>query len=225
MNETPADATTAAARLSALLRDRTADAHRAAERSPFMTALLRGEVDRAAYATFLARLEPVYAALEAGLRDHAGHPVVGRIVFRQVERRGALGADLAYFGAAPAAAEALPAAAQAYVGRLRALAASRPELLVAHAYTRYLGDLSGGQVVARQLRRAFGLSGPEGLAFYDFPEIPDLDAFKHAYRSALDSLPLQVADAAAIVDEACRAFAFNRDLADEVWDGMGGAAG
>jgi hypothetical protein len=41
-------------------------------------------------------------------------------------------------------------------------------LLLAHAYVRYLGDLSGGQIIGGRIKRAYGLKGKEGIAFYDF---------------------------------------------------------
>jgi hypothetical protein len=41
-------------------------------------------------------------------------------------------------------------------------------LLLAHAYVRYLGDLSGGQIIGGRIKRAYGLKGQEGTAFYDF---------------------------------------------------------
>ncbi len=45
----------------------------------------------------------------------------------------------------------------------------RPELLVAHAYVRYLGDLSGGQQLKRIVTRSLAI-GPRlrRIAFYDF---------------------------------------------------------
>lgn len=49
-----------------------------------------------------------------------------------------------------------------YMNRIRAVGRDAPELLVAHAYTRYLGDLSGGQVCATQTvpLRAMATYGP-----------------------------------------------------------------
>lgn len=41
-------------------------------------------------------------------------------------------------------------------------------LLLAHAYVRYLGDLSGGQIIGGRIRRAYNLKGNDGTAFYDF---------------------------------------------------------
>jgi len=41
-------------------------------------------------------------------------------------------------------------------------------LLLAHAYVRYLGDLSGGQIIGGRIKRAYGLKEQQGTAFYDF---------------------------------------------------------
>lgn len=41
-------------------------------------------------------------------------------------------------------------------------------LLLAHAYVRYLGDLSGGQIIGGRIKRAYSLKDKDGTAFYDF---------------------------------------------------------
>jgi hypothetical protein len=61
---------------------------------------------------------------------------------------------------------------------------------VAHHYTRYLGDLSGGQAIGRIIGREFGLDGGVGTAFYSFSEVPKPKLYKDAYRARLDALPL-----------------------------------
>ena len=48
-----------------------------------------------------------------------------------------------------------------------------------------------------------------GLAFYDFPQIPDLSACKADLRARLDALPLAPAGVTALVAEAREAFARN----------------
>ena len=109
-------------------------------------------------------------------------------------------------------------ARQAAVGEhdRRTLADRRPELLVAHAYTRYLGDLSGGPILRRITARAFGLVGDAGLAFYAFPEIADLPSFKLDYRSRLDELPVDEALTEELIAEACRAFELNGAIFKEL---------
>src|SRR5207237_3072297 len=58
-------------------------------------------------------------------------------------------------------------------------------LPISHAYTRYLGDLSGGQIIKKILARSLALP-PEALSFYEFPEIADIRRFKDAYRDVLE---------------------------------------
>lgn len=209
--------------LAARLRDGTREAHRAAERGAFVRAFLRAPaaanapadastdaptIDRATYRAYLHALWAVYSALEAGLERRREHPVAGRFALPALYRAPALAADLhALFAARPDDAPPVPAAL-AYAAHLRALAEHEPTLLVAHAYTRYLGDLSGGQILRGAAARILDLRpGDPGLAFHDFPQIPDLGAFKADLRARLDALPLAPAEITALVVEARHAFA------------------
>jgi heme oxygenase len=107
------------------------------------------------------------------------------------------------------------AAAARYGAHLEQLARRTPELLVAHAYTRTLGDLSGGQLLRRSLQQALGL-GSEGCAFFAFPAIAELGAYKADYRATLDALPLDGPTRARIVVEAQLAFELNEALTREL---------
>src|SRR5690606_17178144 len=93
-----------------------------------------------------------------------------------------------------------------YVARLASLVATDPALLVAHAYTRYLGDLYGGQL----LRQADARLAPDAVAHHDFPGL-DLDAAPRSFRACLDALPLGPR-ADAVLAEARLAFALHGDL-------------
>ena len=203
--------------LARRLRDETRALHVAAERSGAMRALLRGEMDRAGYARLLRALHAIYAALERGLAAHAARPAVAAVHDPALARAGPLARDLdVVAGAGWDDAVPLAAEAGAYVARLARLAADDPDLLVAHAYVRYLGDLSGGQLLAPIVRRALALDGGAGTALYEFPAIGDVAAYKRAYRAALDALPVDEAAAARLVAEARWAFAAHARLFDEL---------
>ncbi|MDX2011119.1 MAG: biliverdin-producing heme oxygenase [Myxococcaceae bacterium] len=189
------------------LRQGTAAAHRHAESGAFVKGLMDGTVSRAVYGRFVHGLHTVYQSLERGLRTHRDDPRVGPLVFAEVERVGALAADAAFYGVEPGAAPLLEA--RTYGQHLDELTATAPHRLVAHAYTRTLGDLSGGQMLRRCLERAFGLTGSGGVAFYVFEQLADVDAFKHRYRATLDALPLSGQEQADVVEEAVRAFELN----------------
>lgn len=197
--------------LSSRLRAETREAHRAAERSPLLRRLLRHELTREAYASFLAALARVYGALEEGLRRHRELPALAPLVWPALWRSDALARDLeALLGAGWGARIDEDRAADGYVERLEWLADEEPVLLAAHAYTRYLGDLSGGQI----LRGAAAAVAPEALAFYAFPQLGDLDAARASFRARLDALPLSPRVEGALVAEAREAFALSAALMD-----------
>lgn len=195
--------------LSQRLREGTKKAHRAVERIMFVRAFLRGVVEPAGYSRYLTDLLHVYEHLERGLEQNRSHAVVAPLNLPALRRQEALQADLDFFARHYVQRYTPSAAALRYGDRLQRLARQRPELLVAHAYVRQLGDLSGGQILRRIAARALQLAGEQGLAFYSFPQIADLVEFKREYRGRLDRLPADDVLAEQLVTEAVHAFALN----------------
>ena len=86
--------------------------------------------------------------------------------------------------------------------------------MVGHHYTRYLGDLSGGQILKGIAEKAMELGDGQGLKFYDFEKIEDAKAYKAGYRGILDGLPITEHQANAIIVEANYAFRLNMYMFD-----------
>jgi heme oxygenase len=200
-------------RLSAAMRDGSRAEHEAAESSVFMADLLDGRLTPAAYSDLLLRLRAVYAAMEQEVRARCGDPLVAAVHDPALERLAAIDADLEHWAPGAAAAVESPATA-AYVDRLRT--ATWGGALVAHHYTRYLGDLSGGQAIGRVLTRTYDLPPGVGVAFYDFAAIPKPKPYKDAYRARLDALGLSAADVDRVVAEVKVAFGLNQALFAEL---------
>ncbi|MBV5242271.1 biliverdin-producing heme oxygenase [Mycolicibacterium sp. PAM1] len=196
--------------LSVAIREGSSAEHDAAERSPFVTELLAGRVSRRGYADYLLRLRIVYQALEDAVRCRLDDPLVAAMYDPALERIPALDADLAHW-APSVSSEVDSPAAQRYRARIAELPWGGA--LVAHHYTRYLGDLSGGQAMARILDREFELGG-KGLAFYEF-ELR-IKPYKDGYRARLDSLGLEAGDIERVVGEVKIAFGLNQALFDEL---------
>jgi heme oxygenase len=185
--------------------------HVEAERSGIISDLLRGEASREGYILLQRNLLPAYQALEAGLEQHRDTPALAALANYRLDRATALAADLtALCGGSFAGVPLLPAG-EAYAQRIADCAEGDGARLIAHAYTRYLGDLSGGQILKRLLAKKPGLL-PEELSFYDFPTHPDLAALKAEYRQALDDAGALLADQQEVIDEGSRAFQLNIDL-------------
>jgi heme oxygenase (biliverdin-producing, ferredoxin) len=196
--------------LSTLLREGTRAEHEAAEGSRFVEELLGGHLTVQAYAELARQLHAVYAALEEVGDAVAATPEGAGVVFDELRRVPALEADLAHLlGPTWRDGEVLPATA-AYVACVREIGAAAGPY-VAHSYTRYLGDLSGGQVIGRMVQRHYGVADA-GVGFYAFPAVPKPKPFKDLYRSRVDALALTEAEREAVVAEARRAFRHNRAL-------------
>ncbi|SBO43931.1 heme oxygenase (biliverdin-producing) [Cyanobium sp. NIES-981] len=203
--------------LASQLREGTKKAHTMAENTGFVSCFLKGVVDKASYRTLVADLYFVYSAMEEEFARLRSHPVVGPVAFPELNRRESLEQDLAfYFGPDWRSAVKATPAAQEYVARLHQVASESPELLVGHHYTRYIGDLSGGQILKNIAQKAMNLGDHDGLRFYEFDAIPDEKAFKVNYRATLDQLPIDQATADRIVAEANHAFHLNMKMFQEL---------
>lgn len=203
--------------LAAKLREGTKKAHTMAENTGFVACFLKGTVEPTSYRKLVANLYYVYSAMEDEMHRHREHPILGKLYFPELNRRATLEQDLAYyFGANWKEAAVASEAAQAYVSRIHEVGNTEPELLIAHLYTRYLGDLSGGQILKKIAQNAMGLSENKGLAFYEFEQISDEKEFKRVYRERLDELPIDDATGDRIVEEANAAFGLNMTMFKEL---------
>jgi heme oxygenase len=200
--------------LSARLKEETRGLHTLAESSGVMADLLRGRLSLPGYCGLLRNLHAIYTALEAGLDRH---PPAAGLWRPELRRLQALEQDLDRLHAVAWRTEApLVPAAAAYAARLADLMQTQPGLLLAHAYLRYLGDLHGGQMLARLVRQQFALEGSEGTAFYAFGEPTQVEALKRDFRAGLDALDLTEPQAGALVAEACEAFRLHHQLFDQL---------
>lgn len=185
--------------------------HTEAERSGIIRDMLRGDVSSAGYILLQRNLLPAYQALEAGLEHHHNTPALAALAAYRLDRASALQADLSAMCDGDFSAVPVLPAGEAYAKRIEQAARGDGELLIAHAYTRYLGDLSGGQILKKLLANKPGLA-PEELTLYDFPAFADLAALKAEYRKALDDAGKLATNPQAIIDEGSVAFQLNTDL-------------
>ncbi|MBS1697607.1 MAG: biliverdin-producing heme oxygenase [Actinobacteria bacterium] len=197
------------------LREATWTDHGDSEGATFMTDIMRGRGTLGDYTDLVAQHWFMYEALEEASAQLAADPALAALHPKGLERRDALERDLAHLLGAQwrARIAALPATA-AYAARIRAVAAEGWIAgIVAHHYTRYLGDLSGGQLIARRTAAQFGFDG-DGVAFYDFAELGDPAAFKDAYRAVLDDFgaTLDEDEQRRMLDEVRTAYRFNTEV-------------
>jgi heme oxygenase (biliverdin-producing, ferredoxin) len=201
--------------LSVRLRAETRAAHDAAQRTRFLGALAAGRLPFAAYADLAAQHWFIYEALENAAEEMADDPVASAFLAPELRRLPALEDDLIFlYGPGwQWRIEALPATTT-YCARLREVAFAGAPCFVAHHYTRYLGDLSGGQYLGPAIARAYGLSG-DGHRFYVFRGV-DPFVVKARYRQMLDALTWPRSQERVFVAEVGEAYRLNVGLLTEL---------
>ena len=138
-----------------------------AENTSFVASFLRGVVDESKYRQLVANFYFIYHALETEVEKNKDNPFVGPMRLNGLSRHDALIKDCQYFYGDDWREKIYPTEeTQRYVNRIHEVAKENPELLIAHHYTRYMGDLSGGQILKGIAQKALDLKD-DGLAFFE----------------------------------------------------------
>jgi heme oxygenase len=202
---------------SQALRERTWTGHGESEGAGFMHDLMTGKGTRDDYVALVVQHYFVYEALESAAERFAEDAEARPFLSDQLTRIPALEADLAFLIGDDWRAQIRPLpTTERYVARIREIEADGwAGGFVAHHYTRYLGDLSGGQAIGRLMQRHFGFE-TNGILFYLFDQIADPKGFKETYRDQLDEAAWETEERERVIDEVLLAYRFNTELFDDL---------
>jgi len=207
------------ARLSGLalqLDDGTRKSHSMAENTQFVTGFFKGLGDRQSFGQLVTSLYFVYEEMEMAF-DEVKDPKVRALDYPELRRLPALRQDMAFFHGPNWREKVKPSTAtKKYVQQIAKVAADQPHLLIAHQYTRYLGDLFGGQMMGGMAVKSLGLQVGPGTEFYRFRSINDTKAFIEQWYSVLNKLDLTKDQKDQIVEEANLVFRINIEIFEEL---------
>jgi heme oxygenase (biliverdin-producing, ferredoxin) len=172
------------------LKDLTHEQHRSAETRPFVKVLFKGDIDPEIYATYLYSQFPMYELLEVFAM---GAGLVNDIP--EILRSKAIYADFKALWPHEKFPTELPVVKK-YLDHLMSIK-DDPKKLMAHMYVRHMGDLSGGQMIAKRV------PGPNNFYKFDC----DIDDLKNRVRTKISD---------DMADEARVAFAFAAETFDDM---------
>ena len=174
------------------LKELTYEHHRNAERQSFVKVLMSGKIDPKLYADFLYNQYVNYNLLETvamaeGVLDD----------LPDIRRAGAILADYTELWNDLEHPPELKPSSRLYADHIMSIR-DNPQALMAHVYTRHMGDLSGGQMIRKKI--------PGKGTMYDFKHPDELKA---AIRERLND---------DMASEARICFQFATDLFKEMQD-------
>lgn len=152
------------------LKEITKDLHSDAERTEFAKHLLSGTIDKEEYANYLYQMMLIYGPIENACRSQGFFKNLP-----DIERAWAIYQDFIELAGKDYQYKWLPSTIEyhKYIIDL-VLDPNRKHLIKAHLYCRHMGDLFGGQIIAKRV--------PGSGKFYKFK---DPEALKIAIRSEL----------------------------------------
>ena len=202
--------------LSLLLDEGTRKSHSMAENSAFVTGFFKGVSNRETFAELVKSLYFIYETMESAMESSTEARVVA-LDYPTLRRTKSLEEDMDYFYGPNWRQTVSPSAAtKEYCAHIKKVAAETPFLLVAHQYTRYLGDLFGGQMMGGMAKKSLALDKNKGIAFYTFTSIPNTRAFITEWYETLNALDFSEAQKQELVDEANLVFRLNIGIFGEL---------
>jgi heme oxygenase len=190
--------------------------HEDSKESPFAKGIMGGELGVRGFVEWQRALYPIYDLLEEILKENHNDPVLHVFDHRKLDRTKKIYNDLASLGADPIKDKTKLESIPPYLEAIKKASAS-PQRLMAYHYTRYLGDINGGQVIAMRMEKVYGID-KTSLSCYDFSQLGDLYHYRKQYKTLMEISPWTEEERQMFVDEAKIAYARNSDLFEELYD-------
>jgi heme oxygenase len=177
---------------------------------------MSGEFGQQGFIEWQRALYPIYVTLENILKKNRKDPVLHIFDHRKLDRADRILHDLQLLGEDPISFPSPLRTIPPYIGAINK-ASEVPQRLMAYHYTRYMGDMNGGQVIARAMENVCGID-KEALSCYDFSEIGDGYHYRKQYKTLLELSPWTEEEREAFIDEAKIAYARNADFFEELYE-------
>ncbi|BAB79920.1 heme oxygenase (biliverdin-producing) [Clostridium perfringens] len=200
------------------IKNNSNDLHAVAEKTGFLKRLLEGKASTESYAEYLYNLYEVYNAIEVNLEKCKDNKVVKDFVLPEIYRAEAILKDLKFLLEENLNTMKPLASTRAYVARINEIGETAPELLVAHAYTRYLADLFGGRTIYGMVKDLYKID-EEGLNYYKYETLSDgseMKGFVMNYHNKLNNIELNEEMKERFINEVANSYVYNIAISNEL---------
>lgn len=157
----------------------------------------------------------MYKAIEDGLDKNSNNQIVKDFVTKELYRSSLIEKDIKYLLGENINSLNLLSSTVSSIARIKEISSSKPELVVAYAYTRFLADLFGGRLFYELLSNEYKIDN-EGLNYYDFKDLGDIKSYTMNYASKLGSINLDDSLKQEFINEVNNAYIYNLAISNEL---------
>ncbi len=197
------------------IRAKSSLLHGTAENTGYIKKLVDCKASVDGYGEYIFNLQKVYEAIESALVKNKDNSNVKPFVTTELFRSELIKKDVeALFGDKVDSLSLLPST-EAYVDRINEMSERNPEMVIAHAYTRFLADLFGGRTFFSLLSEKYNIKH-DALNYYSFPGISDMKEYVMNYHNMLNSLNLSEEMCDKFIIEVNNSYIYNIAISNEL---------
>lgn len=197
------------------IRNASHTLHSASEHTGYIKRILAKNATKEGYGEYLYNLSAMYKAIEDALDKNSTHPVVKDFITKELYRHELIEKDIKYLLGDKVSSMNLLASTIASIARINEIANTKPELIVAYAYTRFLADLFGGRMFYELFSKEYKIEN-EGLNYYNFEGIDDMRGYAMRYGAKLSSMSLADNLKTEFINEVNNAYIYNLAISNEL---------
>ena len=197
------------------IRNASHTLHSASEHTGYIKRILAKNATKEGYGEYLYNLSAMYKAIEDALDKNSNHPVVKDFITKELYRHELIEKDIKYLLGNKVSSMNLLASTIASIARINEIANTKPELIVAYAYTRFLADLFGGRMFYELFSKEYKIEN-EGLNYYSFEGIDDMRGYAMRYGAKLSSMSLADNLKTEFINEVNNAYIYNLAISNEL---------
>ena len=197
------------------IRQAEAPLHAASEHTGFIKKITDGTATKETYGEYLFNLSVMYKAIEETLDANADNEVLKPFVTKELYKHELIEQDIKYLLGDSVKNLTLLASTKAFLARIDEIKDTNPELIIAHAYTRFLADLFGGRMFMDLFTNRYHIA-KEGLNYYRCEGVDDIRTYVMGYAMKLNNLNLSEDLEKKLIDEVSNAYIYNLAVSCEL---------
>lgn len=189
--------------------------HSASEHTGYIKRIMNKTATREGYGEYLYNLSAMYKAIEDALDKNSDNPIVKDFITKELYRYELIEKDIKHLLGSKVSDMNLLASTVACVARINELSNTKPELIIAYAYTRFLADLFGGRLFYELFSKEYKIED-EGLNYYNFEGIEDMRGYAMGYGAKLSGINIADNLKTEFINEVNNAYIYNLAVSNEL---------
>lgn len=198
-----------------IIKEKSSLLHTASEQTGYIKKIVDGKATIEGYGEYILNLMEMYKSIENVLEKNKDNDIIKPFVTPELYRSEYIKKDIDFLLGDKLNSIKILSSTEACVDRIECIGKKKPELIIAHAYTRFLADLFGGRTFFSLLSSKYGIKN-EGLNYYTFDKLGDMKEYIMEYHNKLNSANIDNSLKSDLINEISNSYIYNLAISNEL---------